>query len=173
MGSAETKVTTLLPPSSLAFWRGSIVILVLVILVFGWFFNIFSTANGLKSSIRCHWSNVAQQYYATFDDATQRGNLINFYNADSSLMTFEGQQLQGAQRIMEKFNGLTFQKICHIITKVDCQPMFDGGILINVLGQLKTDDEPPHSFSQTFVLKPLGESFFLQHDIFRLGIHSN
>merc|ERR1712071_197322 len=58
MGSAETKVTTLLPPSSLAFWRGSIVILVLVILVFGWFFNIFSTANGLKSSIRCHWSNV-------------------------------------------------------------------------------------------------------------------
>ena len=69
--------------------------------------------------------------------------------------------------------GLTFQKICHIITKVDCQPMFDGGILINVLGQLKTDDDPPHSFSQTFVLKPLGESFFLQHDIFRLGIHSN
>jgi hypothetical protein len=50
--------------------------------------------------------------------------------------------------------------------------MFDGGILINVLGQLKTDDDPPHSFSQTFVLKPVGESFYLQHDIFRLGIHS-
>lgn len=68
--------------------------------------------------------------------------------------------------------SLTFQKILHIITKVDCQPMFDGGILINVLGQLKTDDDPPHSFSQTFVLKPVGESFYLQHDIFRLGIHS-
>ena len=113
-------------------------------------------------------------------------------------MTFEGQQLQGAQRIMEKFNAscasvvdcfqidsnlpnnmfhfssqsLTFQKIQHIITKVDCQPMFDGGILINVLGQLRTDDDPPHSFSQTFVLKPIADSFFLQHDIFRLGIHS-
>ena len=61
------------------------------------------------------------------------------------------------------FQSLTFQKIQHIITKVDCQPMFDGGILINVLGQLKTDDDPPHSFSQTFVLKPISDTFFLQH----------
>ena len=38
---------------------------------------------------------------------------------------------------MEKMGSLTFQKIAHLITAVDCQPMFDGGILINVLGQLK------------------------------------
>jgi len=113
----------------------------------------------------------AAQYYSVFDDPTQRASLVNFYNAESSLMTFEGIQLQGAQNIMEKFNSLTFQKIQHIITKVDCQPMFDGGVLINVLGQLKTDDDPPHSYSQTFVLKPIADSFFLQHDIFRLGVH--
>ena len=52
-------------------------------------------------------------------------------------MTFEGVQLQGAAKIMEKISGLTFQKIAHVITAVDCQPSFDGGILINVLGQLK------------------------------------
>ena len=52
-------------------------------------------------------------------------------------MTFEGVQVQGAARIMEKISGLTFQKIAHVITAVDCQPSFDGGILINVLGQLK------------------------------------
>merc|ERR1711976_464838 len=78
-----------------------------------------------------------QQYYAMFDDATQRANLINLYNAEQSLMTFEGVQVQGAARIMEKISGLTFQKIAHVITAVDCQPSFDGGILINVLGQLK------------------------------------
>lgn len=33
--------------------------------------------------------------------------------------------------------ALTFQKIQHLITAIDCQPMFDGGILINVIGQLK------------------------------------
>ena len=74
---------------------------------------------------------------------------------------------QGSAKIMEKLGSLTFQvqtwvtliqkliqlndafwanldvpfppdqKIAHLITAVDCQPMFDGGILINVLGQLK------------------------------------
>ena len=52
-------------------------------------------------------------------------------------MTFEGVQMQGQVKIMEKITSLTFQKIAHLITAIDCQPMFDGGILINVLGQLK------------------------------------
>lgn len=75
-------------------------------------------------------------------------------------MTFEGIQIQGGAKIMEKltvsrsfkfnviikivtivvflfFQSLTFQKISRIITAVDCQPMFDGGVLINVLGRLQ------------------------------------
>lgn len=52
-------------------------------------------------------------------------------------MTFEGQQLQGAGKIMEKLQSLTFQKINRILTTVDSQPMFDGGVLINVLGRLQ------------------------------------
>lgn len=38
---------------------------------------------------------------------------------------------------VEIFQGLTFQKIAHMITAIDTHPMFDGGILICVLGQLK------------------------------------
>lgn len=113
-----------------------------------------------------------QQYYALFDDPTQRHQLVNLYNAESSLMTFEGQQMQGAAKIMEKFGSLTFQKIAHLVTAVDCQPMFDGGILINVLGQLKTDDDHPQSFNQTFILRPANDSFFIQHDIFRVVLHN-
>ncbi|KAL1488491.1 hypothetical protein ABEB36_014958 [Hypothenemus hampei] len=112
-----------------------------------------------------------QQYYAMFDDPSQRQNLVNMYNVELSFMTFEGTQLQGAPKIMEKLNSLTFQKINRIITAVDSQPMFDGGVLINVLGRLQADEDPPHAYSQVFVLKPLGNSFFVQHDIFRLGIH--
>ena len=52
-------------------------------------------------------------------------------------MSFEGQQMQGSAKIMEKINTLGFQKIAHLITAVDCQPTFDGGILVNVLGQLQ------------------------------------
>lgn len=47
--------------------------------------------------------------------------------------------MQGTVKIMEKINSLTFRKIAHLITAVDCQPTFDGGILINVLGQLKVN----------------------------------
>ncbi|KAJ3642537.1 hypothetical protein Zmor_025305 [Zophobas morio] len=113
-----------------------------------------------------------QQYYAMFDDPAQRPSLANMYNIESSFMTFEGVQLQGSVKIMEKLTSLSFQKINRIITAVDSQPMFDGGVLINVLGRLQSDEDPPHAFSQTFVLKPLGNSFFVQHDIFRLGIHN-
>lgn len=114
-----------------------------------------------------------QQYYALFDDPTQRPNLINMYNTESSFMTFEGLQIQGAIKIMEKLTSLTFQKINRMITAIDSQPMFDGGVLINVLGRLQADEDPPHAFSQIFVLAPLGNSFFCQHDIFRLGIHDS
>lgn len=87
-------------------------------------------------------------------------------------MTFEGTQLMGRAKILEKFQSLTFQKILHVITTVDCQPTFDGGLVVSVLGQLKTDDDPPHTFNQTFLLKPSAETFFVANDIFRLALHA-
>jgi len=113
-----------------------------------------------------------QQYYAIFDDPPNRANVINFYDATNSFMTFEGQQIQGAPKIIEKVQALSFQKIARVITAVDSQPTFDGGVIINVLGRLKCDEDPPHSFSQVFLLKPSAGSFFVAHDIFRLNIHN-
>ncbi|XP_059473653.1 probable nuclear transport factor 2 [Neocloeon triangulifer] len=112
-----------------------------------------------------------KQYYLQFDNIVTRPNVVNFYNAETSLMTFEGKQLQGAPAIMDKFSSLGFKNISRMITAVDPQPMFDGGIVISVIGRLQCDEDPPHAFSQVFVLKPLNATFVLQHDIFRLGIH--
>jgi len=113
------------------------------------------------------------QYYSLFDNPNERNSLYNMYNDELSFMTFEGQQIQGAKKILEKLQSLTFQKINRIITAVDSQPMFDGGVLINVLGRLQTDDDMPHAYTQIFVLKPLAGTFFLQHDIFRLALHDH
>ena len=113
-----------------------------------------------------------KQYYAMFDNAATRGELAKLYNTEQSFLSFEGQQMQGTAKIMEKINSLTFQSIAHIVTSIDCHPMFDGGILVNVMGQLKTDNDPPQSFMQNFVLKPMGNSFFIQHDVFRLVLHN-
>lgn len=113
-----------------------------------------------------------QQFYAMLDNNDTRLQVGNFYSETNSLMTFEGTQLMGRAKIVEKFQSLTFQKIQHVITVVDAQPTFDGGVLVNVLGQLKTDDDPPHTFNQTFVPKPANDTFFVEHDIFRLALHA-
>jgi len=116
--------------------------------------------------------SFVQQYYAQFDvDAAQRAALGVFYSEQSSLLTFEGMQLMGRNAIVEKLQGLQFKTIQHIISTTDCQPTMDGGVIVVVLGQLKTDDDPPHTFNQTFVLKPIGDSFYVEHDIFRLALH--
>ena len=72
---------------------------------------------------------------------------------EQSLMTFEGQQMQGAVKIMEKIASLTFQKIQRNFTAVDAQPTFDGGVLINVLGQLKVHF--PYSSDSSIVIQAL------------------
>lgn len=38
---------------------------------------------------------------------------------------------------MFPFQALAFQKINRLVTSIDSQPMFDGGVLINVLGRLQ------------------------------------
>ena len=45
-------------------------------------------------------------------------------------------------------------------------------MLHKVCSLFQTDDDPPQSFTQSFVLKPNGESWFIAHDIFRLVIHN-
>lgn len=111
------------------------------------------------------------QYYTLFDGgAAQRAGVANFYSESNSLLTFQGDQFMGRAKIMEKIGALGFQTIKHQITTADCQPTFDGGVVVMVFGQLKTDDDPPLSFSQVFVLKPANNTFYVEHDVFRLGL---
>ena len=48
-------------------------------------------------------------------------------------------------------------------------PSLHYSLLIDCFCQ--TDEDPPHGFSQAFVLKPLGQSWFIAHDMFRLALH--
>ncbi|XP_034479766.1 probable nuclear transport factor 2 [Drosophila innubila] len=120
-------------------------------------------------------TEFVQQYYGIFDDQENRDKVINFYSATESFMTFEGDKIQGAPKILEKVQSLGFENIRRVINTVDSQPTFDGGVLIKVLGCLQCDDDPVIGFSQVFVLKvnePTG-SYFIAHDIFRLDIHNS
>src|SRR6218665_4230727 len=96
-------------------------------------------------------------------------SLLLYQQEGSSLFTFEGAQQMGRAKILEKLQSLSFQKIQHVVNTIDSQPTFDGGVIVMVLGQLKTDDDHPLTFNQTFILKPANPSFFIEHDIFRLA----
>eukprot|EP01009_Symbiontida_sp_KSa7_P008509 NODE_6084_length_292_cov_179.098765_g5472_i0.p1 GENE.NODE_6084_length_292_cov_179.098765_g5472_i0~~NODE_6084_length_292_cov_179.098765_g5472_i0.p1 ORF type:complete len:58 (-),score=23.64 NODE_6084_length_292_cov_179.098765_g5472_i0:118-261(-) len=43
-----------------------------------------------------------------------------------------------------------------------------GAVLVQVTGLVKTDDDPPHSFAQTFMLFPEGGNYWIAHDVFRI-----
>ncbi|KAI3380469.1 hypothetical protein SNEBB_008888 [Seison nebaliae] len=115
-----------------------------------------------------------QQYYAGFD-SENRENLSNFYvpNDECSLMTFEGIQYRGNKNIMEKLNSLTFRKVEHHVTEFDTQLTMDQSILIVVIGLLKTDNDPVHNFTQSFLLKQADQSWYILNDVFRLLLHNN
>ncbi|KAL8607525.1 hypothetical protein ACOMHN_004494 [Nucella lapillus] len=118
-----------------------------------------------------------KHYYSSFDSRQARMNLIPLYSPDA-LLTFEGEQCFGTdairQRLTEKF---TMGSITRAITKVDCQPTSNGGILVFAFGQLADTEcqgpDKPMGFSQMFLLRPQNESFVIANEIFRLVIHDH
>ncbi|OWA53930.1 putative nuclear transport factor 2 [Hypsibius exemplaris] len=114
-----------------------------------------------------------KHYYAMFDDPNSRTNsLINLYLQEQCVQTFEGSKSAGVEQIKARLAGLTFQKIQRGITSVDCQPLSDG-VLVVAMGQLKTDDDLPQSFHESFVLRSTPNGFFITNNIFRLVLHHN
>ena len=122
-----------------------------------------------------HAKNVAQaftaHFYNTFD--VNRNELANLYDPSVSLLQFESSPVVvGKDAIVKKLVELPMRTVKHIITTADGQPTVDGGIVIHVLGQLKADEDQPHSFSEMFHLKPQGQSFIILNQIFRLAVHN-
>ncbi|BGP37739.1 Nuclear transport factor 2 [Rhodotorula kratochvilovae] len=115
---------------------------------------------------------VAQQfvtyYFDTFDK--DRKALAPLYR-DHSMLSFEAQQFQGTNAIIEKLASLPFTTIQHRVTTMDAQPaaLDKASMIVLVTGQLITGDEAnPLSFSQTFHLIPEGGSYYVFNDLFRL-----
>jgi len=110
-----------------------------------------------------------QHYYNTFD--ANRSTLGPLY-AEQSLLTFEGEQFQGSQSIVNKLVSLPFQKIKHELVRADCQPNpQNNGVIVFVVGKLFVDDsQAPLMFAQVFHLAPNPSGgFFCLNDMFRLN----
>lgn len=97
-------------------------------------------------------------YYNLFD--SNRANLAGLYQ-EGSMLTFEGEKIQGVQNIVGKLTSLPFQQCKHNISTVDCQPSGPaGGMLVFVSGSLQLPGEQHQlKFSQMFHLMVLSTNF--------------
>ncbi|CAK8685071.1 unnamed protein product [Clavelina lepadiformis] len=111
-----------------------------------------------------------QHYYTTM--ASNREGLMGLYG-DESVLTLETSECRGRNQIMEKILALTYQKIQHDITSIDHQMISSDSVLVVVTGRLKTDDDPPNSFTQTFVLRQGSGGIFIANEVFRVILHNN
>ncbi|XP_062922858.1 nuclear transport factor 2 [Mobula hypostoma] len=114
-------------------------------------------------------SSFVEHYYQIFD--TDRSRLAPLY-IETSCLSWEAQQFQGKDAIVEKLTSLPFAKILHLVTAQDHQPTPDNCILSMVVGQLKVDEDPVMGFHQVFLLKSINEAWICTNDVFRLSLHN-
>lgn len=112
----------------------------------------------------------AQQFVTTFYQAfdQNKANIINFYQQPSTL-TFFTWTAQGPQAIAERLKATSFQKVQHQIKDMSCQ-IIQGSpmIMINVIGQIKIDDDNAMIFTENFVLCQMNNNWFILNDIMQL-----
>ncbi|XP_010267746.1 PREDICTED: nuclear transport factor 2-like [Nelumbo nucifera] len=125
--------------------------------------------DGMEEQVELVGKAFVEHYYHLFD--TNRQSLSSLYQP-SSMLTFEGQNIQGVQDIAGKLTQLPFDQCQHVISTIDSQPSsFPGGIIVFVSGNLQLPGEEHQlRFSQMFHLIPtIQGSFYVQNDIFRLN----
>lgn len=79
-------------------------------------------------------------YYHLFDN--DRSSLASLYQP-TSMLTFEGQKILGADNISHKLNSLPFDQCKHVISTTDVQPSsaVAGSIVIFVSGGIQLPGE--------------------------------
>lgn len=103
-----------------------------------------------------------------FDDRRKRLSLVSLYQHDDSFLSYNGKKFHGTRKILAKFDSLKESVAERSIIAVDCQPLLDGGLLMNVAGKYRFNGtDTLNIYMQTFIFRPQKGSFFLQHDIFR------
>ncbi|KAJ9504689.1 hypothetical protein QJQ45_029771 [Haematococcus lacustris] len=130
---------------------------------------------------RCSSQAFLTYYYQLWE--SNRAALGTLYQ-DQSMLTFEGQKLQGAQAIVAKLQALPFGTCKVNIVSKDFQPSISGGIMVFVTGNMQVRDRSSSrcvcvaqvegesnamKFSQVFHLMPFNTSFVVTNDMFRLN----
>lgn len=110
-----------------------------------------------------------QEYYTYLNKEPNR--LHCFYTKKSTLIHGdEGESISlchGQQEIHNKILDLDFQNCKVLISNVDSLASSNGGIVIQVLGEMSNKGKLSRKFAQTFFLAEQPNGYFVLNDIFR------
>lgn len=114
------------------------------------------------------WQFVPQ-YYTYVNKSPHR--LHCFYNKTSTFIHGtegeDGTPCYGQQEIHNKITSIGFEDCKVFIHSVDAQSSANGGIIIQVIGEMSNRGEPWRKFVQTFFLAEQPNGYFVLNDIFR------
>ncbi|KDQ09038.1 hypothetical protein BOTBODRAFT_537772 [Botryobasidium botryosum FD-172 SS1] len=114
------------------------------------------------------WQFVPQYY--TFVNK-QPHRLHCFYTKNSTFIHGtegeDGKPCYGQQEIHNKILSIGFQDCKVFIHSVDAQSSANGGIIIQVIGEMSNNGDPWRKFAQTFFLAEQPNGYFVLNDIFR------
>ncbi|KZT04464.1 uncharacterized protein LAESUDRAFT_727935 [Laetiporus sulphureus 93-53] len=79
----------------------------------------------------------------------------------------DGKPYYGQQEIHDKITSIGFQDCKVFIHSVDAQSSANGGIIIQVIGEMSNHGDPWRKFVQTFFLAEQPNGYFVLNDIFR------
>ncbi|KAF9553948.1 hypothetical protein CPC08DRAFT_209510 [Agrocybe pediades] len=114
------------------------------------------------------WQFVPQ-YYTFVNKEPHR--LHCFYSKNSTFSHgTEGEEVKpcyGQQEIHNKITSIGFEDCKVFIHSVDAQSSANGGIFIQVIGEMSNHGEPWRKFAQSFFLAEQPNGYFVLNDIFR------
>ncbi|KAF8637880.1 hypothetical protein AX17_002503 [Amanita inopinata Kibby_2008] len=133
--------------------------------------------NSLTSSSSIHQNVVPSevgwqfvpQYYTFVNKHPNR--LHCFYTKQSTFIHGtegeDGKPCFGQHEIHQKITSIGFEDCKVFIHSVDAQSSANGGIIIQVIGEMSNHGEPWRKFVQTFFLAEQPNGYFVLNDIFR------
>ncbi|KAJ3044220.1 hypothetical protein HDV00_002898 [Rhizophlyctis rosea] len=110
-----------------------------------------------------------QEYYTFLNRDPNK--LHCFFNKKSCFSHgHEGEtvkQCHGQQEIHNRIVELDFQDCKVLVSSVDSQASLNGGIIVQVLGEMSNKGQASHKFAQTFFLAEQPNGYYVLNDIFR------
>lgn len=130
--------------------------------------NINTNSPAVPDKSEVGWLFV-QQYYTFLNE--QPNKLHLFYTKQSTLCHgVEGESVPsyyGQTQITQRIKERQFNDCKVLISNMDCQESANGGVVVQVLGEMGNNGQRSQKFVQTFFLAQQPRGYYVLNDIFR------